>query len=79
MTKATNTTFAPTAKIKVLVENPKNKGSRARKLFDLYKDGMTVGQYTQALTARKASPALIRSTLAWDTSHSYVKIGKAKA
>jgi hypothetical protein len=55
--------------IDVLVANPKKNGSAARVRFDLYKNGMTVGQFLAA--------GGTRADLAWDSQRSFISIGKA--
>jgi hypothetical protein len=65
---------AETAKIKLIAtENPKRPNSKAHKFWTLYKDGMTVGQYCDAVDATElkggATPALV-----YDTSHGFISI-----
>lgn len=58
--------------IKLLVkENPKKKGSAAYALWELYRDGMTCGEYLKA--------GGIRAAFSWDTSHGFIKIEKKAA
>lgn len=65
---------AETAKIKLIAtENPKRPNSKAHKFWTLYKDGMTVGAYCDAVDATElkggATPALV-----YDTSHGFISI-----
>lgn len=62
------------AKIKVLVaSNPKRVGSKAADVFACYKDGMTVGQFCDAVDATdrkgEATPNLV-----YDASHKFIEI-----
>ena len=61
------------AKIKVLVaSNPKRVGSKAADVFACYKDGMTVGQFCDAVDATdrkgEATPNLV-----YDASHKFIE------
>lgn len=63
-----------TAKITVkAAQNPKRVGSRAHKLWTLYKDGMTVKEYVEACIGAgisdQATPALV-----YDSAHAFIEI-----
>lgn len=65
-----------TAKITVLVANPKRAGSNAHARFALYRTGMTVGEYLDKCEALQGESRYIyRSDLRWDTARDFIKIG----
>lgn len=76
MTKTNKKTapFADDAKIKIVAKgNPKREGTKAHKLFSIYKAGMTVAQYAAAVLALKGvRPRRARSSLRYDVAHKYV-------
>lgn len=60
--------YPDSAKISLLVAaNPKRKGCKAYAIFDLYKDGMSVGDFIKAGGRYSA--------LSWDTGHGFIKVG----
>lgn len=60
-------TFSNELRIKLLVEdNPKRKGSSAYKMFELYRKGVTVGQYKE-----KGGKL---NNLYWDVDHKFVAV-----
>lgn len=76
MTKKHTAPFPDDAKIKIVAkENPKREGTKAHKLFSVYKPGMTVAQYQAAvLSLRGVRPRRARSSLRYDVRHGYVKL-----
>lgn len=68
--------FNPAAKITILAKgNPKREGTKAHKLFGIYKAGMTVAQYQTAVKALKGvRPRRARSSLRYDVKHKFVKL-----
>lgn len=61
----------PDLKIKLLVdENPKREGSRSYKEFELYKDGMTVGE----LLKKGEKIDFRTSALRWDVAHEFIAL-----
>lgn len=64
---------AESAKIKVLVPNPKRLGSKAHRVFSCYKDGMAVGEFCDAVDATpdkgEATPNLV-----YDAAHKFIEI-----
>lgn len=64
-----------TRRITVLTEvNPKGKGSKSHKRFELYRTGMTVSEYFAAVqglgdTRKKAS-----RDMRWDMDHGYISV-----
>lgn len=67
--------------IRVLVEkNPKRKGTAAYKRFNVYKDGMTVGEFLDAAhkLEKKAKPRYRYLTdLHWDKDREFIKVVSA--
>lgn len=60
--------FAKEAKIQILVkENPKRPGSSSYDVWNLYSNGMTVGEYYE-----KGGKI---ASLKWDSEHEFIKIG----
>lgn len=80
-TKTKTAPFADNAKITLVAkENPKRTGTKAHKLFSIYKPGMTVAQYSVAVLALKGvRPRRARSSLRYDVRHGYVKVAAPKA
>lgn len=68
--------FADDAKIRIVAkENPKRPGTKAHKLFSIYRPGMTVAQYRDAVVAlRGVRPRRARSSLRYDVRHGYVAV-----
>nr|WP_299904933.1 acetyl/propionyl/methylcrotonyl-CoA carboxylase subunit alpha [uncultured Paracoccus sp.] len=52
----------------LVASNPKQLNSMARERFDLYRDGMTVGEYVE-LAGAKA-----RADIRWDTEHNFISL-----
>jgi hypothetical protein len=65
---------AETAKITVIsTENPKRTGSKAHDVFSLYEDGMTVGQFCDAVNATKHN-GLATVAMVYDAKHGFISI-----
>lgn len=63
-----------TAKITVLVEgNPKREGSKAHAAFACYRDGMTVGEFCDAVNAA-GQDGMGTPNLVYDAAHGFIKI-----
>ena len=61
------TRYADTAPIKLKVtENPKQKGSASHARFELYRDGMTCGEFIAAGGSR--------ADLSWDTKKGFIEV-----
>lgn len=61
--------FAEEAKIKILAKENPRRGEAAKR-FDLYKDGMTVAEYTKKIGSR--SEALVH--LRWDVNKGHISV-----
>lgn len=53
-------------KITQIVANPKRAGSKSAQRFDLYKNGMTVGEFIEA--------GGTIGDVRWDTAHEFIKV-----
>lgn len=61
--------------ITVLSEvNPKQKGSTAHKMFELYRTGMTVGEYAEGVKKLGATRRRVSRSIAWDVEHGYISV-----
>lgn len=62
-------------------ENPKRADTMAARKFGCYREGITVGQYLDACVKLGLGKARHRfhSSLKYDVTHGYIKIGSAKA
>jgi prevent-host-death family protein len=54
--------------------NPKTVGSRSRKRYALYRDGMTVGDYLAAVEGAGEQEQAALNALAWDQNHGFVRV-----
>lgn len=63
--------FPADAVITRLIANPKRRGGAPAKRFDLYRSGLTVGEYVEKV----GSPYLAKCDLKYDLSKNYIKIG----
>lgn len=61
--------FAEDAKIKILVKENPRRGEAAKR-FEIYKDGMTVAEYTKKIGSR--AEALVH--LRWDVKHGHISV-----
>lgn len=59
--------------------SPKKTGSKAREIWDLYKDGMTVEDLLKAAEATKGGAAYAKACMIWDTRHGFITVGPAAA
>lgn len=61
--------------IKLLVaSNPKKAGSAAFKRFALYKDGMSIAAFKQAVKDKGDPVSLASADLRWDSKHKFIQI-----
>lgn len=70
------TTLDLTAKIKILVANPKRAGSRAHAVFALYADGQTGQQFVEAVVAAGHPVRVALTNLHWDLDHGFIYLGE---
>lgn len=64
-----------TAKITLLAKtNPKRVGSKAHGVFSLYKDGMTVGAFCDAVDAVELHKGTATPNLVYDAGHGFISI-----
>lgn len=66
-----------TARIRVLVEkNPKRKGSMAARRFEHYRDGMTIGEYLDAVEGLTSEDPRYtnRRDIVWDERHGFIRV-----
>ncbi len=75
-TTSTLSTLELTHKIQILVENPKRKGSRARKVFDLYRTGQTGEEFVQAVIDAGMDRRTALTNLHWDLDKGFVYLGE---
>lgn len=70
------TTLDLTAKVKILVANPKRAGSRAHAVFALYADGQTGQQFVDAVVAAGHPVRVALTNLHWDLDHGFIYLGE---
>jgi len=66
--------------IEILVTaNPKKKGSMAHTQYNLYKNGMTVGEFYKACADCKSKLHPAGGDLKWNSEHGFIKLHKDQA
>jgi hypothetical protein len=60
--------------IEPIAINPKNKGSRAHAIFSLYRSGMTVAEFVDAVVAAGYTRKLASSAIRWDSERNYITL-----
>jgi len=76
---ATKPAVAPKAEakgtVKLLVpNNPKKPGSASAARFSLYKDGMSVAAYKEAVKSAGQPIRLASADLLWDVKHKFIEL-----
>lgn len=70
----TNSTLDLAQKIEVLVANPKRKGSRSHKVWDVYTTGMTGEEYVAKMVKLGYGRRLALAALHWDLDYGFINM-----
>jgi hypothetical protein len=54
--------------------NPKRQGSKARRRFSLYDDGITVAEYYDKCVRTMNDPSGHQYDIEWDLDHKFIKL-----
>jgi hypothetical protein len=55
-------------------DSPKKNGSKAREIWDIYKDGMTVEDILKAAENTKGGASYARACIIWDDRHGHISV-----